>query len=327
MDHFASYCQQSGYTLPTAPHLDPLEVQAFDGSVPPGRLWDIACWFRSQHPTLAGTTVDGYISTIRQSCALHVNWLFKRSPLLDSYLLRYKQQPRHRDVRQPCTIALLRRVFDDATIHIATRTAVLLAFTALLRVGEYTSSSSTPDPRYPSVCVGDVKFNHDGSLSVRIPHSKSDRYNAGEEVHVLPTGAARYCPVQAMRTYLQQHPAGHDAKAPLFVKQTPGGNWSCVNPSDVNRALQSHAAAVGLDPRLVASHSLRIGGAFELANAGVDWETIGVRGRWSAWSVNEMSVMYARLSDTRLRRVTQALNLAKPVASHAQPLGLARLVW
>ena len=98
---------------------------------------------------------------------------------------------------------------------------------------------------------------------------------------------------------------------PFFCKRIHGGTLSFVTKEDISKALKAHASLVGLDADRISSHSLRIGAAFEMANAGVDWETIGVRGRWSPLSVSGMAQMYARMSTQRLAKVASALSLSK----------------
>ena len=130
----------------------------------------------------------------------------------------------------------------------------------------------------------------------------------------------RFCPVKALRNYLRIHPAGGEPDSPLFLRRSGPQRAVCVTPADVSQALKTHAAAAGLDPDLVSTHSLRIGGAFELADAGVDWETIGVMGRWSQLTITGMKERYARMSVQRKRNAARALDLSKPRSTWARPL-------
>jgi hypothetical protein len=323
MGHFRRYCSERGYSVPSSSALDPLEAAGTAGeAAQPGRLFDVAAWFKHACPELAGVTVSQYISTIRHACAVQHHWQFKLSAATDAYLYRYQQQPRHKRIRQPATVGLLRAVCDDPSIDIGVKAAVLVAYSALLRVGEYTSPSAKAVPNQATLRVGDVRFDRrTGSVAVRIPHSKTDRYNAGETVHIMPASASRYCPVRTLRQFLDAHPCRGDPSAPLFVKAGEG-SAACVTPVDITRALRAHARAVGLDPELVCPHSLRIGGAFEMADAGVEWESIAVRGRWSLKAMTGMREMYARMSQGRTSTMARALDLAKPKAQWARPLGV-----
>jgi hypothetical protein len=265
--------------------------------------------------------VSQYISTISEACAVRVNWRFKRTAVTDAYLHRNRQTPREPRIRQPATIKLIRAVFSDRTIDIGVRTAALLAYSTLLRASEYTSPSAHAAPGQATLRVRDVKFSSDGTTAaLRIPHSKSDVYNQGCWVHVMASDNPRFCPVKALRDYVRAHPSGGEPDSPLFLRRSGTQRAVCVTPADVSQALKTHAAAAGLDPDLVSTHSLRIGGAFELADAGVDWETIGVMGRWSQLTITGMKERYARMSVQRKRNAARALDLSKPRSAWARPL-------
>lgn len=308
---FSRYCDDVGYAVPASPFADPLELPTHEGSPPVGRLFDFCAWLWLNCNDLAGASVDTYISAVRSACAARYNWEFIRSPVLSHYLERAKQAPRERTFRHPVSVQLVRAVFDDKRISLGVRTAVLVAYQALLRGSEYTSRFAKRIQGHFLSCADVRWIKNMRAFAVRVRHSKSDRYNSGEDIFVVAVDGDPYCPAAAIRAYIKQEPAASMPGQPFFCKRMRNGAVSFVTKDDISKALKAHAGAVGLEAERISSHSLRVGAAFELANAGVDWETIGVRGRWSPLSVTGMAQMYARMSTQRLAKVASALSLSK----------------
>ena len=322
MGLFEEYCRDPTvtYRVPASPPGDPLEHPP-DGSEGFGRLTDFAAWLWSSKPGLSGDTIAQYISTVRQSVAVVVNWEFRLTPILRKFVFRLRQQPRQRHHRLPATVELVKRVVDDASIPLGTRVAVLVAYNCLLRVGEYCSERAHSFRVGATLLGRHVVWDRGaGAYRLHIPHSKSDRYNVGDDMYIHANTADPYCPAAALRLYINSEPLAAVGDEPFFVKRLRNGNPSYVTPSDIAAALKKHAVVCGIPVDRVSSHSLRIGACFEMATAGVDWETIAVRGRWSQASLTGMAQRYAQMSKQRLVRTAAALSLSKPVALWAVPL-------
>ncbi len=313
MGWFGRYCAQVGYTVPIGPAYDPLEVQAMDGSAPLGRLVHFTGWLLAALPNASPDSISGYVSTVRQRCAALYNWEFIFPPVLRHFFHRKRQQPRQRRYRDPAPVALIKAVFDDGSIQIGIRTAILVAYQALLRAREFCSERARSLQR--GLASTDVKWvSHAQHFVVKVS-GKSDMYNQGELVPiqrdpVAAVAGADYCPVRAMQAYIAAEPASRLPGQAFFIKRVDG-RPSNVVVDDVSQALKKHAAGLGCNVERISSHSIRIGAAFQLASAGVDWQTIGVRGRWSPVSTSKMAQMYARMSTQRLDRVASALSLAQ----------------
>lgn len=257
-------------------------------------------------PDCAITTIAGYISTIRSHFEVAVGWKFIHSPLFLRTLTRLQQQipaveeeEKQKSYRCPATKELILAVLSDSALPLGVRTAIVVAYDALLRVSEYTSVSGTKFNALATLLCQDVMDRPEG-VCIKLRHSKSDRWNQGAAVWCLPRDGDAGCPVAALREYMKAEPLARIAGQPFFIKRTARGS-SYVSALDVNSALKKHAASVHLPVAYVSSHSLRVGGAFAMRNAGVSWPDIVTRGRWALKSGEAMSVLYARMSLERLR--------------------------
>ena len=80
---------------------------------------------------------------------------------------------------------LIRAVVSDANFDIALRTAIGVAFSALLRVREYTCDTTRTFNPVSTLLRKHVRFDSKlDCFAIRIVHSKSDPYNTGGEVLV-----------------------------------------------------------------------------------------------------------------------------------------------
>jgi len=252
------------------------------------------------------------VSTVRRALERIHGYLFIQGPFLTQYLARLKQVPRVREYREPATKKLLRLVSDDLSIPIGVRTAVLVAYDGLLRVSEYTSSRTDgPDHGASLLCENVIWSVPLQAYTIHITRSKVDRHNAGLHRFSLPRKEDRYCTVRALDAYIAAEPESRRLGSPFFVKRDASNLISFVTPADINRALKKHAQAAGLPVDFISSHSLRIGGAFALANGGVPFENIQQRGRWSAMRFSEMAIMYSRSDRSRQQFMTDVMNIER----------------
>jgi len=290
-------------------------------------LFDFVGWIQSGRdvPLTAGT-LRGYIGTIRKRLGVIHGWKYPNSTILDAYLeatAKLPPDPAHprREPRLPCTKRLIALVSADPTIDIAIRTAILVAWECMLRSREYVSERALgrPDP-IATLCGQHVRTIEAGDgIALRIVHSKSDRNNEGSSMFFFRRNDS-HCPVAAITEYVRQRPSAVLHNEAFFRKVVAGGRVSNVTRTDINNALQRHASAAGLDPARVTSHSIRIGAAWEMANAGVSWQHIQVRGRWSGETISAMTVMYARMSKERILTGSAALNVDNAAVSASTPL-------
>lgn len=226
----------------------------------------------------------------------------KGKPLFDRVVMGAKKMMKGGDkrTRRPVTLALLRRLracFDFASR--AQRTfwnIMVICVFGLLRLGEATVKPT--DPTFPT--WGHVTFHKNGTVSLFLPKTKTDHVGRGCTIWFAPSGAD-ICPVACFRSLRQDFPdAGPDA--PLFPSES---GLPLTGKAVIDRL---HAAVGALnDPNLrpneVNGHSFRKGGAQTLLDAGFDYATIKLMGRWSSWCVE----LYTGLSLGTLRSVSVAM--------------------
>jgi hypothetical protein len=299
---WAAYCT-AVHRHPALPHyLDDMEVDP----LAPGRLHDFYGWCRHTRPNCQPRTLDAYVGTVRSQLAIDGIHL-KRTPLLTRTVLRLQQRvPVHEVRRQPATPQLIGRVFHDTSIHLGVRTAILFAFEHLLRVSEYTASSALYFQLNATLLRQHVQWRGDlGGYQVFLPYNKTNVYNTGSYVFLFPRPDDSCCPVKAMSAYLAAT-ADNPPHLPLFMYATVSNPFRFVTREDISVALRRHAAGAGLPVHQISSHSIRIGAACALLDAGVEWSVVKVRGRWRSDSV---LLAYGRMSTVRCLIASAALRI------------------
>ena len=139
----------------------------------------------------------------------------------------------------------------------AVKMAVLLMWYLTVRGSDVCCQRQTYDP--PSqytLLISDIEESPCGSFyMVTIPRSKSDPLNLGGVGFVVATGGPM-CPVSAIRVYLQSlRSAGLSASAPFLTC----ANGHFVVMSDIASAIKASAVALGQDPSLYSTQSVRAG--------------------------------------------------------------------
>jgi len=120
--------------------------------------------------------------------------------------------------------------------------------------------------------VGDLDFGPDG-LRVTIRKSKTDQSKHGRQIGLGHGMSETTCPVTAVRKWLT---AANIASGPLFRGVDRHGHVQARRLSDrtVARVVKSAGELVGLDPKVLAGHSLRSGFATSAAAAKIEERTI-----------------------------------------------------
>jgi site-specific recombinase XerD len=171
---------------------------------------------------------------------------------------------------QPVDMAILRRIADALTGRITDRrdwAIMLLGFSGLLRRSEIAALN-----------MDDVDMRSDG-IVLHIRRSKTDQTGEGDIVGIPCARQKTVCPVLALKSYLEV--AGHQG-GPLFSNHSPAAKQARIDPRVVARAVKRLAKRIDLNPARFAGHSLRAGGATEMAQQGVDLGLIVNHGRWQS---------------------------------------------
>jgi site-specific recombinase XerD len=169
---------------------------------------------------------------------------------------------------QPMEVAMLRQIhgcLSQSIVDARDWAIVLLGFAALLRRSEVAALD-----------VGDVEWRPDG-LVLHIRRSKTDQTGEGAIVGVPRAADEALCPLHALRRYMEV--SGH-REGPLFRNHSPAAQHERIDPRVVAMAVKRLTGRVRLDPTRFAGHSLRAGGATEMARNGVDLGMIVNHGRW-----------------------------------------------
>ena len=198
--------------------------------------------------------------------------------------------------RHPVTISLLRTISAmlDFGIprHLLLWGSVLFGFFFLLRRSEYLQIGNkrhgyclTWNDVWFSDSLGNpTQYRDATSVTISLRGSKNDQYGRGSRRTMHRSGDPTICPVRALRC-LQNSRRTDDVSSALT------GN---VSASEVSRTIKAAAVSRGLDPRDFSTHSVRVGGATSLLNAGVDSLAIKLLGRWMSSCFEEYPVQHAQ---------------------------------
>lgn len=105
--------------------------------------------------------------------------------------------------------------------------------------------------------VADIEAREKGDV-VTIGYSKGDQTGQGQTVAALAVPGSPYCPVTALRVWLQ---AAGITEGPLFRRISSGGSVGddALSDKTVVRLIKRTAKAAGLDEKRYSGHSLRRG--------------------------------------------------------------------
>ena len=179
-----------------------------------------------------------------------------------------------------------------ATNDAAIWAAVCLGYFFLLRSREYVQNVGYPASDGTGLrgvdlharCRGEgvPTFDQADEVTLTIRGSKTDQQNLGCTFNQFRSGDPELCVVQALADYGRHAPErlyGARACDALLVLE----DGEPVTREHVQRLLKQSAIAEGLDPDVIGSHSLRIGGASALWAAYRDSALVQ---RWGRWSTN-----------------------------------------
>lgn len=181
-----------------------------------------------------------------------------------------------KDVRAPITLPMLNQIISalptlcsndyEATLSAS---AFKLAFFGLLRVSEFTVSSS----KATTLSFCDVRVS-DTEIQFFLKGSKTDQLCKGATVQIAfnsETSALFF----HMQQYLAIRPHG---EGPFFCHL----NGKPLTSYQFTAILTRSIKFIGLDTSVFKSHSFRIGGATHLYQKGVPEEEIKLKGRWKS---------------------------------------------
>jgi hypothetical protein len=265
--HWLRFCSANGIHEPGLEHpLDPSFAPVF---------LDFAIYLASLPATLAPTTVQQYVHQVRSRISVRHSSILPPDPALKLFASRLTVwRPPARKYKQPAPVALVNNIISDTALDLGLRTAVALAFNALLRSSEYTSPSASTFTSF-TLLREHISFDeHAAYMRVFLPTSKTDYKNIGQAVYLAnnPSPLSAYSVVSA---YLRETPH-FPPDQPLLRLQ----DGRFITRPMVSATIKHYAAALGLDPDEYGTHSLRSGAARLLSEAGLPDSLIQLAGRW-----------------------------------------------
>ena len=162
---------------------------------------------------------------------------------------------------------------DDLNI----RAAFCLAFSAFLRISEFTWAKWDNQSFLLHFSRGSVQFVHDGIL-LHLPSSKSDPFRKGVSIP-LSKSSDTTCPVSALQLLFQRYPKPN--QNPLFCR-TQGAFDRKWILSKISQTL----LLAGINPKGYSGHSFRRGAANSALKAGISRTDIMQMGRWKSDSID-----------------------------------------
>ena len=241
---------------------------------------------------MSPASISNYISAV---------WSHQRSLGMEAYSSNYilslvlrgikrlshsQRKPRHPFSKQDLFL-LFQEINTLLPSHLTFWCIITLAFRALLRKCHYTPSPHTLRWR-------DISIYPD-YLSLTLPSSKTDQFGSRPHRIILnSTPGSPLCPVYWLRELARvQKPLESD-----FIFRIPiPGALIPVPYLWFSQRLKNFSSAIGLDPAVVSSHSLRHGGASFMSALGSDIIDIRARGSWASSAVFN----YLHHSDETLR--------------------------
>lgn len=250
---------------------------AFPASVP-NILFFIAHCYKLG---FASTTVTTYISAIGYFHKFYQMPDPSSSFLVKKSLQGYHNDKKTRDSRLPITPHILRRLLDSLPfinpsffIQTMLKAMYLVAFHAFLRVGEFTTSSSSLSN---NLLISDVKFSYSGCRleGFELQMSNYKHCKGDTKVLFVRANSSSYCPALALKEYLKLR---QTSTGPLFGYM----DGTSVSRTYFSSQLKLSLNWAGLDSSRYKGHSFRIGAASAAAQQGVSEEKIKLMGRWSS---------------------------------------------
>lgn len=270
----------------------------------------LADYRKSDGDPLAPGTIGSYVSTIRSRLSLETGVPIQCDPIIGVLLKRLGATAPPRRNRIAAPKQLIWDIFTDAGICMDVRVAILVGFSAMLRVSEYTSASMSSFVSGSTLKRCDIVV-HDRFIRLDLHHTKTDVMNQGQFVYIYNHPG----PFSAYTVFLKylRDTAHRPAGSPVFMMDAVGTRpQRFVTRHIINACLKMKGSAMGMEVTYLSSHSLRIGGATALADAGVPDRDIQFAGRWRS----DTFLRYIRVSLSRLSSIAEAVYIG-PMRPHS----------
>ena len=247
-------------------------------------------------------SIKGYLCAIKSACrslGVPITGITTTRVQLLMRSVKKHSLSKPRLPRLPVTVWLLAkfRPLLDLADHDSAMlwAAMCVGVYGLLRAGEFCAKA----PAFSFLRRSQVTWCHD-HVCIHLFESKTDVFREGVDVRIFANGSET-CPVASLRAAFASAPDKRPA-APAFQD-------SCGRPllyTTLLAAMRSLAGSLGYDPRVVGTHSLRIGGASTMAILGFPAYVIRAAGRWASLTYQT----YTKLDASAFREISQRLATA-----------------
>lgn len=267
---------------------------------------------------VAPSTIEGYLSAVVRQARVKQDRVIVVPQLFRDWIRRMKQLPRAMLKRAPVTKELVWAAATRTRVSWATRLALVMAYYTGMRLGELVSKKVHEYERMFTVRRCDVHFDVGGKFVKFVNRGgKSDPMNKGTSRFMMAAAhESQFCPVLFIREFLDATMKTSKPTDPLL--QHADGNM--VVRRHVVDLLKRVAGEQGVDPATIMGHSIRIGAATQLAEAGLSFHDIMMFGGW----LTETACMkYLRWTEERLRVMSEALALSSTPRAPSTLLAMA----
>lgn len=244
-------------------------------------------WVASLGPKVQPKTIKGYLTHVH---SLHVDadlpFTATEAPIVQRLIRGIKRYhgERERNLKLPITITVLCQLLkqlrpSEEPAHRTLYAACCLAFSALLRCGEFTISGSGKFNPEIHLSRGSISFIPDLESATHIllalPASKTDPFRKGISITVAAAPGSPSCPIRALQDLFLSTP-DLPPSSPLFI--TPEGDP--LTRKYFIGSLRQYLTAAGFEASKYSGHSFRRGGASSAAAAGFNDYEIQLLGHW-----------------------------------------------
>ena len=239
---------------------------------------------------MAASTVRTYVSTLSYYHRINDMPDPTQVFIVKKCLQGYSRSRVSVDCRKPITLAELRKIVLSLThttnshfLRVMLKAMYLLAFHALLRIGEFTLKTSSKVTSILKRTNVNFQFGASSSLPTHLEVFLSGyKHSHGHSTTLLIQSNVDtlLCPVKALWTYLS---ICNSIDGPLFTFM----DGSLVTCSFFTKQLNLSLQWAGLDTKMFKSHSFRIGYATTAASQGISDDVITRIGRWKSSAMKD----------------------------------------
>lgn len=234
------------------------------------------------HRQLSFNTVSSYVSMLNYVQKMAGFPDLSKSFVIKKCLEGFRKKKARADTRLPITPAILKRLVESLThlgfskfLQILLKAMYLMAFHAFLRVGEITSTSSSPKNIISFTSVNFLLTGeHPFAVLLDMSHFK---HHTGKSCHKFQINCnvknVDLCPVHAVWEYCKMRGIQN---GPLFCFM----DGKPIPRQYFTRQLQLSLQWAGCDTAVYKGHSFRIGAASSAAMMGISSDNIQLMGRW-----------------------------------------------